>query len=109
MKETRMPPAKAANLVANSGNTIYGVGVIDIGKLVLQIMFAGWLVKDVFAFKQSWTCLTVNRLDIFNMLSKDNFLCHDCFRRQCYLVILSATSWLSELEVILLGQSILDW
>ena len=29
MKETRMPPAKAANLVANSGNTIYGVGVIE--------------------------------------------------------------------------------
>ena len=28
MKETRMPPAKAANLVANNGNTIYGVGVI---------------------------------------------------------------------------------
>ena len=29
MKETRMPPAYAANLVANSGNTIYGVSVID--------------------------------------------------------------------------------
>ena len=29
MKETRMPPVKAANLVANSGNTIYGVGVIQ--------------------------------------------------------------------------------
>ena len=29
MKDTRMPPAKAANLVANSGKTIYGVGVID--------------------------------------------------------------------------------
>ena len=28
MKETQMPPAKAANLVANNGNTIYGVGVI---------------------------------------------------------------------------------
>ena len=28
MKETRMPPAWAANLVANNGNTIYGVGVI---------------------------------------------------------------------------------
>ena len=28
MKETRMPPALAANLVANSDNTIYGVGVI---------------------------------------------------------------------------------
>ena len=25
MKETRMPPAQSANLVANSGNTIYGV------------------------------------------------------------------------------------
>ena len=30
MKETRTPPAKAANLVVNSGNTIYGVGVIGI-------------------------------------------------------------------------------
>ena len=29
MKETRMPPAKAANLVANSGNTIYGFSVIN--------------------------------------------------------------------------------
>ena len=29
MKETRMPPAQAANLVANSGNTIYGVSVIQ--------------------------------------------------------------------------------
>ena len=28
MKETQMPPAWAANLVANSGNTIYGVGEI---------------------------------------------------------------------------------
>ena len=28
MKETRMPTALAANLVANSGNTIYGVSVI---------------------------------------------------------------------------------
>ena len=28
MKETRMLPAQAANLVANSGNTIYGVNVI---------------------------------------------------------------------------------
>ena len=28
MKETRMPPALSANLVANSGNTIYGVSVI---------------------------------------------------------------------------------
>ena len=29
MKETRMPPAWSANLVANSGNTIYGVSVIE--------------------------------------------------------------------------------
>ena len=28
MKETRMPPVQSANLVANSANTIYGVGVI---------------------------------------------------------------------------------
>ena len=28
MKETRMPPAKSANLSANSGNSIYGVSVI---------------------------------------------------------------------------------
>ena len=25
MKETRMPPARAGNLVANSGNALYGV------------------------------------------------------------------------------------
>ena len=30
MKETRMPPAQAANLAANSGNIIYGVSVINI-------------------------------------------------------------------------------
>ena len=29
MKETRMPPAYAANLVANGGNTIYGVSIIE--------------------------------------------------------------------------------
>ena len=29
MKETRIPPAQSANLAANSGNTIYGVGVIE--------------------------------------------------------------------------------
>ena len=34
MKETRMPPALSANLVANSGNTIYGVSVIPELKLV---------------------------------------------------------------------------
>ena len=28
MKVTRMPPVHAANLVANSGNTAYGVDVI---------------------------------------------------------------------------------
>ena len=28
MKETRVPPAHAANLVANSGNDLYGVYVI---------------------------------------------------------------------------------
>ena len=28
MKETRVPTAQSANLAANSGNTIYGVGVI---------------------------------------------------------------------------------
>ena len=36
MKETRMPPAQAANLVANSGNTIYGVSVIDYDKFMLE-------------------------------------------------------------------------
>ena len=35
MKQTRMPPAKAANLVANSGNTIYGISVI--GPAILKI------------------------------------------------------------------------
>ena len=33
MKDTRMPPAQSANLVANSGNTIYGVSVIGIIKI----------------------------------------------------------------------------
>ena len=30
MKVIQMPPVHAANLVANSGNTIYGVDVIEI-------------------------------------------------------------------------------
>ena len=31
MQETRMPPAYAANLAANSGNTIYGVErIVDV-------------------------------------------------------------------------------
>ena len=29
MKVTQMPPVHAANLVANSGNTVYGVDVIE--------------------------------------------------------------------------------
>ena len=38
MKETRMPPAKSANLAANSGNTIYGASVIgSTGKTFKQI------------------------------------------------------------------------
>ena len=35
MKVTQMPPVHAANLVANSGNIAYGVGVI--GKYLFQI------------------------------------------------------------------------
>ena len=31
MKVTQMPPAHAANLVANSGNTVYGVDLIGKG------------------------------------------------------------------------------
>ena len=31
MKVTQMPPVHAANLVANSGNTAYGVDVISNG------------------------------------------------------------------------------
>ena len=38
MKETRMPPASAANLVANSGNTIYGVSVIDNKSVLVQVI-----------------------------------------------------------------------
>ena len=33
MKVTQMPPVYAANLVANSGNTAYGVGVIRLGSI----------------------------------------------------------------------------
>ena len=32
MKKTRTPPAWSANLMANSGNTIYGVSVIEVSK-----------------------------------------------------------------------------
>ena len=49
MKETRMPPAYSANLVANSGNTIYGVSVIiQLGKKFVEI----WIkIQPFFTFK----------------------------------------------------------
>ena len=34
MKVTQMPPVHAANLVANSGNTAYGVDVIALASLL---------------------------------------------------------------------------
>ena len=39
MKETRMPPALLANLVANNGNTIYGVSVIDLSTVMAYNCF----------------------------------------------------------------------
>ena len=39
MKETRMPPALAANLVENSGNTIYRVSVILHNKISKTFWF----------------------------------------------------------------------
>ena len=39
MKETRMPPAYAANLVVNSGNAIYGVEWIVSGRTPDEIIF----------------------------------------------------------------------
>ena len=33
MKVTQMPPVHAANLVANNGNTAYGVGVIELNPI----------------------------------------------------------------------------
>ena len=48
MKETRIPPALAANLVANSGNTIYGVGVIQLKQYGKMNSLHGVL-------KSSWT------------------------------------------------------
>ena len=39
MKVTQMPPIHAANLVANSGNTAYGVDVI--GSSLVQVMAWG--------------------------------------------------------------------
>ena len=38
MKETRMPPASSANLMANSDNTIYRVSVIDNVSALVQMM-----------------------------------------------------------------------
>ena len=37
MKVTQMPPVHAANLVANNGNTTYGVNVIE---------FRIWLINN---------------------------------------------------------------
>ena len=38
MKVTQMPPVHAANPVANSGNTAYGVDVIDNNAALVEIM-----------------------------------------------------------------------
>ena len=43
MKETQMPPVHAANLVANIGNTAYGVDVIEMviyeSKMIRMLKF----------------------------------------------------------------------
>ena len=39
MKETRMPPAHAADLVANSGNVLYGFRAFIINLSYLLFMF----------------------------------------------------------------------
>ena len=46
MKETRMPPALAANLVENNGNTMYWVSVIVIAfnTLYLVQLYIHWCV-----------------------------------------------------------------
>ena len=49
MKDTRMPPAWSANLVANSGNTLYGVSVIMVPRhaclhsFSLSTTFSFWI------------------------------------------------------------------
>ena len=51
MKVTRMPPSEAANLVANSGNTIYGVGVFEVILPGIFVLVCGspeyWRVAEV--------------------------------------------------------------
>ena len=46
MKETRMPPAPTANLVANSGNALYEVWVIE----PLGANFSEVLIKKIDLF-----------------------------------------------------------
>ena len=62
MKETRVPPAYAANLVANSGNTIYGVEIIVVN-------FWHWLcqkclVPDYISNAKHWKTFSFVKMHI---------------------------------------------
>ena len=39
MKVTQTPPVHAANLVANSGNTVYGIDAIVVGIVIQFTLF----------------------------------------------------------------------
>ena len=81
MKVTQMPPVHAANLVANSGNTAYGVDVIivrEMGKLHthnpieerqrLEVMWSWWTTKyNNLTFLKS--CQLSAKFNIFIMWS----------------------------------------
>ena len=53
MKETRMPPAQSANLVANNGSTIYGVSVIQPNQIPGLMSHANTLMTSTYPASQA--------------------------------------------------------
>ena len=49
MKETQMPPASSANLVADNGSTIYGVSVIGRSEIMINKI---WIKLQTFSLKE---------------------------------------------------------
>ena len=79
MKVTQMPPVHAANLVVNSGNTAYGVDVIE----PLETTFIEILIKvlDVFFFNIMYLKMFFAKCQ--PLCSKPNPLIHKIWKQFC--------------------------
>ena len=73
MKETQMPPAWAANLVANSGNTIYGVGVIQSMFFKILLFQVAFLIQLFFSVAIFFPYLLLNGLLLHRVFARMKF------------------------------------